>query len=535
MAQPDWSPFACMMAAAFGYALFWKGLLYFKLAKIRFLISLIWFGVIQSFHLNWLRSDRYVGGYIYIFFFLLLLGLAIQFAFICLFIRKNLSFYKILGISGGWVLCEWSRLFIFSGYSWNPIGIALSGNLYGMQFASIFGIFGMSFWVFFTNLLALQILNLFLWHRCILWLIMVGTPYLFGWLNVTFHKQSLEKDSHVLSTLLVQTAIYPEYKISLNGSIPIPPEKQWERILTMLSFYTNTQPDLIVLSEGVVPYGAHFPIYSVEDVKDRMNIFFHQKQVYPTSLSSYVGNVYWAQAIANIFSADVIIGLEDFDIHEEKVKQAYNAAFLVHPFSEKLERYEKRILVPMGEYIPFQWCRAFLQKYGIKDSFCPGKEAKIFETNHAPIGVSICYEETYGNLMRANRLKGAQLLVNLTNDVWYPHSRLPIIHFLHGRLRAIEAGVPLLRCCNTGVTCGLDSLGRLVGILEYESPKKYASAEVLMLSLPLYTYSTLYTQVGDLPLIIFCSVFFVWICASALRTRKSFFINDIEVLPLHKN
>ncbi|MCC5832121.1 MAG: apolipoprotein N-acyltransferase [Chlamydiales bacterium] len=534
-AQPDWSPLSCLLAASLGYALFWRGMLLINSFKSRFFVATLWFATIQSVQVSWFGADRYVGGYIYLFLLLLFVALGIQFGLISLFVHSDSSLYRMLGVSGGWAICEWVRLYILSGYSWNPVGIALSGTLYGMQMASAFGIFGMSFWIFLTNLIALRLLNAFSRSPMAVWLAAATAPYLFGWAHVAFHNQQMGKNPDYLSALLVQTSIYPEYKLPFNGSEPLQPDLQWERILSLLFSYSDTRPDLIVLSEGVVPYGASFPIYPVETVERAFNTFFENREALPSLAESYVGNAYWAQALANTFSADVVIGLEDVERDELGVRRAYNAAFLVRPFSDKLERYEKRVLVPMGEYIPFGWCRPFLAKYGIEDSFVPGREAKVFNTGRVPIGLSICYEETYGHLMRQSRLEGAEVLVNLTNDVWYPRSRLPMVHFLHGRLRAVESGVPLLRSCNTGITCGIDSLGRVVGMLPYEYSGASCPAETLALSLPLYGYPTFYTQFGDLPVVAFSGFCFILLCGVTLYKRKSFSINDLEVSPLRKN
>ncbi len=530
-AQPDWSVVACIIASALGYALFWKGMLLSTSYKIRFLQAMIWFAAVQAVQVSWFASDKYVGWYIYLFLSLLFLALGAQFGILSLFVRKDpLSFYRILGISGGLALFEWARLHLLSGYSWNPVGIALSGTLYGLQFASLFGIFGMSFWIFMTNLMALRLTYAFSRSRIALWTIVAAAPYLFGWAHVAFHSKHMKESPDFLSTLLVQASIYPEYKLPFNGSTPLSPDKQWERILDMLLPYQHIHPDLIVMSEAVVPYGAHYPIYSLQLVEQYFDTYFNKKEALPPTDAPYVGNLYWAQGLANTFSADVVLGLEDYE-----KETAYNAAFLARPFSSKVERYEKQVLVPMGEYIPFSWCRSLLAKYGIADSFTKGKGANVLETGRVPIGISICYEETYGNLIRHNRLKGAGVLINLTNDVWYPSSRLPIVHFFHGRMRAVEGGVPLLRSCNTGVTCGVDSLGRIVGMLSYETAKEFSPAEALPLSLPLYTYSTLYTRFGDLPVVLLSSFSFCVLCAGKARKRKSFSINGLEVSPLRKN
>ena len=189
----------------------------------------------------------------------------------------------------------------------------------------------------------------------------------------------------------------------------------------------------------------------------------------------------------------------------------------------------------MGEYIPFEWCKKILSKYGIVDSYTPGSSAKVFQTARVPVGISICYEETYGNLMRESRQNGAEVLVNLTNDVWYPRSRLPIIHFFQGRLRAVEGGVPVLRSCNTGVTGGIDALGRVVAELPYECPQRECAPGVLALALPLYHYSTLYTVYGDAVVIWFSSILFAYLCVIRCVKRKQFIINDLDIYPLRKN
>lgn len=561
LAQPDWTVLACLLASLLGYALFWMGMLQTKSRKGRFLQAVIWFSLIQFLQLSWFTADRYVGGAIYLFLAFILLLLGVQFGFISLFVRKNLPFIHMIGISGGWTLCEWIRLYLLSGYSWNPMGIALCGTLYGMQIVSVAGVFGLSFWIFFTNLLSLKLMTGIsrkLLNRfgkmafpgdhgvakavvgsklsVITWGLVAFFPYLFGYAHIAYHEKRMKSHPDFLSVLLVQTSIYPESKLPFQGSTPLPPHTQWERILKLLLPQTSFRPHLIVLPEAVVPYGADLPIYPLELVKQILGNYVGSQSFHPEATESYVGNLFWTQALANLFSADVLIGLEDYERNEEgKVLQAYNAAFLVRPGEKNNQRYEKRVLVPMGEYIPFKWCRKFLAKYGIVDSFTPGKETKVFQTSRLPAGVSICYEETYGHIMRESRQKGASLLVNLTNDVWYPRSRLPIVHFFHGRLRAVETGVPLLRSCNTGVTCGVDSLGRITEKLPYESRKDICPAGVLPLSLSLYNYKTIYTRFGDLPIVCFSSVAFISFWLLGLIKRKSFSLNDLTISPLRKN
>ena len=194
--------------------------------------------------------------------------------------------------------------------------------------------------------------------------------------------------------------------------------------------------------------------------------------------------------MANHLKTHLIVGLDD-----EDASGKYNAAFHFQPH-RPIDRYEKRILVPVSEYLPLEnvdLLSAFYAKeYQIFDSLTPGSGAKIFSAQ-LPIGPSICYEELFGHAMRQLRQSGAQLFVNVTNDVWYPETRLPQQHFHHARIRSAENGVYLLRACNTGVTGGADCFGASLPSL----PISHTSPSFLTLTLPLQSYPTLYTLWGN--------------------------------------
>ena len=101
--------------------------------------------------------------------------------------------------------------------------------------------------------------------------------------------------------------------------------------------------------------------------------------------------------------------------------------------------------------------------------------------------------------MRQNSVQGATLLVNLTDDYWFPYSMLAIQHFEHARPRTIENGVPLIRSCNFGISGAIDSLGRTISAKE--ATNETPSAFITKVST--YHYPTIYAAFGDFPLLLF--------------------------------
>ena len=175
----------------------------------------------------------------------------------------------------------------------------------------------------------------------------------------------------------------------------------------------------------------------------------------------------------------------------------YNAALFFQPGeSHIMDYYGKRVLLPFAEYLPGDWTRAIAEKYGISGSYEAGKGAKIFN-GVIPLGITVCYDETFSGLIRQNKTIGAEVLVNITNDSWYPDSRLPMQHFHLGRLRAIENGMPIVRASSTGITVAVDSLSRTVAVLGDEALEGMESVGALYAEVPRYHYRTIYGLVGD--------------------------------------
>ena len=521
--QPAWSSWVGLISSCVGFALFWRILLDIPKKSTRFLAGMFWFAGVQIIQLSWMAYHPFL--YIYgVILFCAFMG-GSQFGIIALLIQPKAfnRFTNLLFIACLWTLFEWSRLFVLSGLSFNPVGIALSTSLYSLQFASLGGVYFLSFWIILTNLIILKAwLNKYYAKDSVLVLILILMPYLFGLAHLQYHSSIQSKNDTTLSAVLIQPA-FPIEENQLFVSAEEMREfvmEEWRIILSLAQKHQEKTIDLLVLPEYVVPFGTYHPVFSANHVKRMFENIFGKSALsqLPPLEEPYaalvetsegvrwlVSNAFLAQALANILQTDLVIGLEDSVYVNQKKSEAFSSAFHFTPNNGPITRYDKRVLVPMGEYIPFDFCRKIAADYGITGSFTCGESAKVFK-GKVPFSPSICYEETYGHLIREGRKKGAELLVNLTNDGWFPESLLPRQHFDHARLRTVENGIPLLRACNTGVTSSIDSLGRIVAVLDDHPVKMQSIPDSLHTTISTYHYPTLYAQFGDLLIIGFCLI-----------------------------
>jgi apolipoprotein N-acyltransferase len=156
--------------------------------------------------------------------------------------------------------------------------------------------------------------------------------------------------------------------------------------------------------------------------------------------------------------------------------------------SEQFTRYDKIVLVPFGEFVPW---RSVLGRFvpAIVGDFVHGREAVVntlklqtmrrgiipdsdngasFQeaiertTNYVRVGAFICYEAAYPAVIRQFVRNGATLLVNVSNDVWFGNTAGARQHLLHAMMRAIENDRDLVRVTNTGISALLTADGRII-------------------------------------------------------------------------
>jgi apolipoprotein N-acyltransferase len=143
----------------------------------------------------------------------------------------------------------------------------------------------------------------------------------------------------------------------------------------------------------------------------------------------------------------------------------HNAALFVDSTGEwrRYPAYGKHYLVPVTERVPFVPTRVFRAVPGLANwsgGFSPGRELPVYESPIGRFGVIICYESAFEDLPRKYRARGANFLVNITNDAWFGRTSAPRQHASHLVLRAIETRMGVARAANSGISEFLDPLGR---------------------------------------------------------------------------
>ena len=126
--------------------------------------------------------------------------------------------------------------------------------------------------------------------------------------------------------------------------------------------------------------------------------------------------------------------------------------------------YNKRHLVPFGEFVPLQGLlRGLITFFDLPMSgFSPGATHQpLLEVAGQPLATSICYEDAFGEEV-IQSLPRATLLLNGSNNAWYGHSWAPNQHLQISRMRAIETSRDLIRATTNGISAFVDYHGRIM-------------------------------------------------------------------------
>ena len=213
-----------------------------------------------------------------------------------------------------------------------------------------------------------------------------------------------------------------------------------------------------------------------------------------------------AQGAAVAVGRDRIVGV-----------QGWNNLTVYDAAGAELGSYDKHHLVPFGEYIPFGdlmydlfGIRSFTAQTGHAFTAGPGPQVLDLGPKLGKVLPLICYEADFPQDVRGAPMR-ADWILQVTNDAWFGTFSGPFQHAAQSRLRAVEAGLPLVRVGNTGVTEVVDARGRVLASLPFGTQGHLDAA------LPGALPATLYARFGDIPLLL-------WLAGSAalaFRRRRT--------------
>ena len=171
----------------------------------------------------------------------------------------------------------------------------------------------------------------------------------------------------------------------------------------------------------------------------------------------------------------------------------YNGAILLGPDGHIAASHAKQHLVPFGEYVPLRPYLPFLEPLVVSiGDFAAGTSDEPLALGPMRLGMLICYESIFPEIARQSVARGANLLVNLTNDAWYGRSSAPHQSMAMAVFRAVENKRALVRAANTGISGFVDPVGRIA-----ERSGLFVEA-ALVSRMPLLDGQTVFNRQGHL-------------------------------------
>ena len=349
--------------------------------------------------------------------------------------RSRFSILQIVFVSSAWVLIEYLRSHLLTGFPWGLLGYTQCGQLPVIQAADITGVWGISFLVMSVNACACGFLAGLAERKARI------APVIF---TVALVLACLGYGQFRLRPERIPAA--RQYRIVVvQGSIPH--EEKWRagaEDATMKAHLDlsrgaveRSEADLLVWSEAALP------------------VVLEDRPEYFQQARDFVAH----------YKVPLLMGA----ITHRGLGRFYNSALLLDGSGTVTQTYDKMHLVPFGEYVPLRAIFPFLETLAPIGEMTPGRRYAVFHlplpNRHVDFSTLICFEDMFPEMARACVGSGADLLINITNDAWYRFSAATYQHCQAAVFRAVENRVPLVRCANTGVSCFIDPCGRITDVL----------------------------------------------------------------------
>jgi apolipoprotein N-acyltransferase len=420
-----------------------------------------------------------------------------------------------------WCVLEWVRGWMISGFSWNFAGVSQWQNLPVIQICEYTGIYGISFLLIFFNASLISVVDgvsksikvgkysrpfpLLVAVVLLMGTVLLGVNAMMKYSVIDSDDSKIlkSKDYTQLAVVLIQANI-PQCRNPKIGEADF----ALEQYVKLSQLAVTLKPDLVIWPETAVP----IPYFSGHNfgAKYRFELSKLQKES----------------------GVPLLFGTIDFGSNVDKYSSpedvpVYNGALLLDGNNRVVERYFKQHLVPFGEYTPLGEYYPIVKKYfGMGRDLTAGKRYTLFDLKDGvKAGVQICFEDIFPYISRGFVLRGANLLIVLSNDAWYPNSSESEQHMANSIFRAIENRRPLIRSGNNNCSCLILPNGAIVDTVSVKedefgnmvlapevATRGYAEFKATIEENPPLTF---YTKFGDV-FLLFCGVITIFAILNAM-------------------
>ncbi len=318
-----------------------------------------------------------------------------------------------------WILFEWLRSWLFTGFPWLLIGYAFIDTPL-VSLAPVGGVWLVSAMAVIIAVSAAQMIHSRKPAPLLMILAILGVSYLLP-------SQWTESTENKVSITLIQPNLAQDSKWQIEQV-----DRHIQNIINLSVQAPST--DLLIWPETAVPklIGR-----AINQISPLVEILDQQR----TTLISGFPRKEWS---------------------DNQQRNLYHNS--VGTLTGDISLYDKQRLVPFGEYIPFEsQLRGLIAFFDLPmSSFSlPEQPTYQLETPFGSLAGAICYEIAYPELVRENA-KQSDMILTLSNDTWFGGSHGPDQHFEIARMRAIENGRPVIRATNNGISGFIDARGQVL-------------------------------------------------------------------------
>ncbi len=381
--------------------------------------------------------------------------------------------HKLWLLPSLWVALEFLRDRLFTGFGWACLGHSQYKILPLIQIADITGVFGVSFLIVIVNVFLKDLIEKKKVARVHTYFIglLIAVVLGYGYWKLP---QYISKKESSIRIAIVQPNIPQTLKWDPD-SWPVTQEK----ILHLTKIALVQKPDLVIWPEASFPGFIWQSPERYQAIKD-----FVARHKVPLLLGT---------------------------ITQPRAGRYYNTAILLSQKAEEIAHYDKRHLVPFGEFLPFRPLLGWIGRFApIGEDFSVGQRLTVFPQGFAAL---ICFEDTVAPIVRQLVKQNPSFLVNITNDGWFKDTNEPYLHLQGSVFQAVANRRSIIRAANTGVSATISPAG-VTDLLDIDG-KAVMVEGIFIAHVQENRLRSFYTQYGDV-----FAYFCFFIVAAALIKRR---------------